>query len=862
MGTKSSNAASSYDYYATWAVVVRAGPIDSIRALIVDGKSVWEGPISRTDPGVGNPYPLTIGDPTRLRDGGYVRLYWGDDDQVTPDPALVGHPPYRGIAYIVLHRFLLGRERNTLPNVEVIATAAARPHPSIISATDLQDGCVNPWAVAAEILTSKVGLRLSTDQFNAASWQSAHDSVADRDSLCYVAPILTSQVEARRFLADILTVCDGTIRRDASGRLEAVQLDIDPGDLDEYTLIDANSLTNPPRYTASAWDSVPTGVQVRFVDRDRSWKESAVSVHDMRAMRTVGEPRIEQLDRSHITRRDQAHAQAAEWNKRYCQPRLRGTISVRRQRAVTPDGSPLRHGDRFRLDVDPEPGGDGWAQLCRVLSRRTGPTGDVEIAWEAEPNQPLVVVTPAYTPPSQPDLTVPAIVHARVFSLPVGQTDDDPAVMVLASRPGDLVIGAYVEFDVESSAGVFTRLGTQVGFAVRGRLGSAFALGSQSQVIDFEVLDTRDESILSGWVGGISAATNDELLLVVYSENGRFIASDSDTLPVLEVFSVQSQSATAAGRYDLTCLRARMGTRARDWASNATAWIVRRSSLVAHRHREFPVYQSTPGNELVFRLRPFSPYAVYDGVPSDLPFYFSAAYLAYPQIEWITPSTVEYTLPTSGNLTPDATITDADGNLVRLEVFARRLDTQDVATHLDIPFPETSRQTLSELFTLAGVSATINFAGRSTEDTRYDLVIRATDRSGAIVESARLVTRPATSGPSTSLPTCTFYPDYGAPYRGVAFDGLGTLYITGTSPATELHIATEQSPVRLDPPGSAGTTYTECNSRAADGSLKYFVNGSVASYPLWITHTCWVWARASNGTTHSDWVRIYCERRR
>ncbi len=54
-GKGGSKSGGAKDYYGSIAGLVCAGPVDELVAIIVDGKTVWEGPIKRTDVGVTNP---------------------------------------------------------------------------------------------------------------------------------------------------------------------------------------------------------------------------------------------------------------------------------------------------------------------------------------------------------------------------------------------------------------------------------------------------------------------------------------------------------------------------------------------------------------------------------------------------------------------------------------------------------------------------------------------------------------------------------------------------------------------------------------------------------------------------------------
>lgn len=828
-GKAGGSGAKTYNYHGTLCIPIRAGIVDNLHAVLVDGKAIWEGSVNRS---AGNPYTIPLSDPKWLLEGGYLKIYWGESTQTTPDAALTNHPPYRGIAYVVAHKFLFGRERTAAPNIEFIVDAEARPDASIISTTASADGCVNPWAAVVEILTAYNGLGFPVSRINAASFQAAHDALAasaDYKALTYCAPLFDTQEEARRAISDILAICEGDIRWDKDGKLEAVQLNPNPGSLSAYTALDATAFESPPKIDAQSWDDVPTGCVVRFRDRDRQWKEASVAVDDVRTAQVLGETRRVELDRTHINRRDQALAIGHEWVKRFCQPILSGSITVRPSKAVNPSGTPLRRGDRFLVDIDPEPGGTATNMLARVESRRFGPTGPVEITWKGEPNQPTFVSTPSYTTPTQPDLEVPEITQARIITLPLSETQT-PVIFALASRPGDLVTGFRVEFDVDLGSGTFATIGSQTGFAVRGKLKADYS-DTDSGDIDFEVLDTRDESILSDYVGGESLAQNDDMLLIVYKTASGFIDQDASNIPKLEVFSISAQATTAAQRYDLTTIRGRKGTIARSWNTNDEAWIVRGASLVSHAHAAFKTH-SQEGTDLVIRLRPYTHYAEFDGVPDDLDFHFPAGYLVEPEIAWTTPATAAYTLASSGDLTPAATITDLDGNLVKVELYSRRLDTGVTTTHLSLPVSPKSSQTLADAFTAAGTTTPLNFPGQVGANTTHVLTCRATDAQGNVIESSRTLTRPPTSGSTSAPAEPTLL--LNEPFENLLSWPRGYDEITVVSPATRIHWAKDTS-FSASPPGSYTTTVA--------------LTVSVTMYSA-----TRLWARASDGTNHSSWI--------
>jgi hypothetical protein len=831
-------ASKSYDYYATFALVFRAGRVETLHTLMVDGKALWDGPINRTDGGVSNPYTLTIADSKWVRPGGYVKFYWGEDTQTTPDAALTDHPPYRGFAYMVFHKFLCGRERTTIPNIELVAEAKAEPG-TVITGSANDSGCCNPWAIAAEFLQSRHAAGLPAARLDATSFQDAHDYAAassERKLLTYCAPILTSRATGREFLIKLLSLVDGTLRLKPDNTIEAVYYPTDPGTLSDYASLTENDFVQAPKIDAETWDAVPTGIVLSFSDRDRHFKRADQFVPHLLALQTVGEARNEQIDMSDfITRGDQAAKVAAMIAKRYCVPRLSGTVTVRPEKAIHPAGHPLagdpiRPGDRFQLDVDIEPGGSGLAQLARCLGRSFGMTGGVKLRWESEANQPALPFTPTYTPPGIVDLEPTNITQARIIAMPpaLAPADGLPYIAVLAERPDDMVVGAQVEFDVDDGTGDFTTLGEQIGFATYGLIDGAYS-DTATGAVRVDLNSTRDLHLVTRDVGETGAA-NDELLLIIYTIDGgapNYIDDDTNGFPELEIFSIESSAVVSGQKYDFTCLRSRLGTTARSFADNASCFIIPRSSLVPFTHPDF-IRRINEAVVFEIRLRSFNRFAAFDGSLTDFHGRFPPAYRLPPIITWVNPSGSSDSTDGSGNYSPDADVVDNDGNLVRMELFHTRTDTDAITKVLDAVFPATSAKALPDALTDAGVSTTVNFAGQASADTVYLLTLRATDSDGQIVESTRTILRGPTSGSSSTPPP----PDI--ENIGAGTSGGWTCRITRSGSATEVHYKRDFL-FNSSPPGSYSTSSTNPLSIAVLTAAR-------------------VWARASDGANHSAWV--------
>lgn len=776
----------SYNYYGTIACVLRAGAISSIRQVLVDGQFLWSGPVNRTDPGVGNPYTLVLADSSRLTNGGYVKLYWGDDTQTVPDGSLTGHPPYRGFAYLVFHNFLFGQDRTSMGNVEIIADAVPNPPASIIAATAPNadgSGNVNLWAVLADLLTSIHGCALPSTRLDPTSWQAIHDYFAaspDRRFVTYCSPKLIDQTQLQSFCNDLTSLCDGGLRLKSDGTIEAFYYPVDPGDLSAYQTLTSNDLESAAKVNPDAWDAVHTGCRVNIEDADQWFVSWDVALTDQRALLQAIEPKWANLNLPFIVYRGQALKVASEWNKRNCQPQLTGTITVRPERAVNLDGSPLRVGSRFLLDIQPEPGGDAFLQLCRVVARRFKATGPVTIDFKGEVNQPLLASTTTYTPPTIEEIDVAAVASALIIPMPVEISGEIGTIGVLANRGDDLTVGAHVLFDVDGGSGTFTQLGDQPGFAVPCQLVGDYA-NDAITAVRLTLTDTRDEDLALIQPGN-SGSQNDELLIMIYKTAGGYIDENADGTAKIEWMSVVSSAAVSGDTYDFTVIRGRLGTLTADWNDGDSAWIVPKVNLIAFAHTNFP-QDVVDHTNLVFRLSPFSRFSEFSGVPANLAFHFPTSWERAPKISWTTPATFSDSLPGSGHLTPAATITDIDGNTVKISLYYVRQDTGVQTKVFEVLVAPTYSIDLADCFTLANVATPIVFPSDPVNDLYYTLTVRAEDAAGNVVESQRYLLMPSSGGGSPLFAPPTFTPSSGS------FANSYTFAVDAVAPATKMQAA-------------------------------------------------------------------------
>jgi hypothetical protein len=502
----------TYNYYGTLAGAIRAGEIDAVMAVIVDGVAIFDGPALTFDeaeyvdiPGVD---PLWF-----PKAGGYVRVYRGSMTQ-TADPALPGHPAYRGVAYMVARNLLFGKERSTAPNIEVIARAKVAVSTDIIPAehNTVQDGQVNVVAVLAEICTSRDWLGMPAGKLDTASWQSVSawaNASADRRAALWCSPIFTDQLDARSAIGELLSLMDGALRWTAQGTLAIMPMERgeNPGDL---PIFDARHFTDLPRLVAESIHSVPTGVVVVYTDRDRKYKEAAEKVDHLAVRQLRGEDDRQRLDRPHITRHNQAARQGAEFIRLRSAPAAELIGEIR-----SPLASTLQPGDKCLFDVDPEPTGEGLAQLGIVREIREPTTGPVKIVVDLDPLVSAIPYSPAWTAEEPQDAEVPAIAYALIVPLPPTAWPFPPALAVLATRPRIDVVGARVLFRAGDS-GEFGELGRQPGFAARAIIGEGITnLDTTVRLVLLDGADGPDAYLASATPGGNQVEARADMLFCV-----------------------------------------------------------------------------------------------------------------------------------------------------------------------------------------------------------------------------------------------------------------------------------------------------------------------------------------------------------
>lgn len=600
MGKGGGSGSKVYDYYGTIAGAVCAGPVDELVAIIVDGRTVWPTAtgwaagqsittgnlrqwqhvvykaLSNHTSASGNRPPnatywtrysldrASTTNPAALTVEGYgaAYLYWGTSTQVLDTSgestlSTNGHPAYRRQCFIVLKNFLFGRERTSVPNVEVIVRR--KPSQSIITGSPaaLSDGQANPVSSLAELYTDPVfGAGLTADAPggpDSTTWQSTASALYSIAAQTAISPILTAARTLRQITADVMAYCDGWVRFNGAGEIEAGRFahNAAPPTFTEANTIDYHDLIEEVSYTADGWATTFNQTQVRFTDRERSYKDGAVAAVSGYNLAVTGEPRTTKLDRQWITRRQQASDHAAEWQKINGEPKISGSLVVRAEKAAS-----IRPGDLFLLTHDAL----SVSIICRCTAKELAqpPAGRATIRFESDRASAPLPYQPTATPSEGsafPDNE--SLIYNQFLQPPptmVNGTTDATLVPLIARRTpeGDLTVGANVWLRKSDASGFYLLNGVQQ-FAITGTLNQNYngfttygtasrartsnvatlVLGQAHQLkvgMVVQVVDMGDAS----FNGVVTVASTPTSTSFTYANTGSNVSTTTDTAGVVD----------------------------------------------------------------------------------------------------------------------------------------------------------------------------------------------------------------------------------------------------------------------------------------------------------------------------------------
>jgi hypothetical protein len=597
--SKSGAAGSSKDVFGRAAAAVGHGPFDGITALVIDKEVVWSGHVTRA----GSPGSA----PISIEGWGDYTFHWGGEDQLTTSPLLTpastetddDHPPFHKLGYWT-YVGLFGEERYSPPEIETIGYR--NPDQSIITgpAAALHDFQANPFCLLAELLTSEYcGLGLPADMLVSSAWQSTAEAVMANRELYYISTSLTSTRSVKAWASELFALCDGFLRAHAQTGLVEAGLFTDPSTVNAalLPLITSQDLLTDLEQNPEDADSLKTTYILTYRDRVNNFKEMPVEYNDLSAIKFLGERRKETLTSQVIVRENQARAQNIQRSRKGSHLGATYKASVRAARARN-----LRPGQRVRLDIDPEPGGAQLNQVARIQSITRTVDGKASLQLDAERTLAPIPSVPEITPGTpEPPPEVPNVLYARFFEAPMGLAEKPYTIGLLASQPAPLVSDFFVHYD-DNAGGTFPNIGGSRAFALRARFNAAVTSGATGP-LSVELLDTLGRELIEDNPGD-TAARDDTLLMVALKIAGTGqITADSGDKAWVEVLSCSEFVSTAANVIDVSVLRGRQGTPARDFALHDEVWFIRRRDLVLLEHADFEDLAGTSANAY-FKIQP------------------------------------------------------------------------------------------------------------------------------------------------------------------------------------------------------------------------------------------------------------------
>lgn len=593
-----------YWYYGSFAGVICLGPVDELVALSIDKREVWRpsSPIKRSE--VSNPFTFTVG----VR--GDVHFYWGTADQSLTDhvlgPIARGHPDYRHRAVIVFDDFVLGQERETVPEIEVLLRRA--PNQSIITgpagALD-DDGQANPIAFLAELWSNNIyGLGRSADDLDVPSWQSVADAIDADKMRHYLSPVLRQAYTFHELLDELRGYLPLWIRLNSVGRLALGLLEVTDPSAGVPTTITQDDLSEAPRILAHTWDEADTRLDLRYLDRENGFNEERVRFESVNARLAMDTDRTADVDRLWITRNDQAQDHVAREGLRNARPWDEIHLSVLHQRA-----SNLMPGESFHFSYAPL----AYSADCRVIERKgdADKPGSVTIRAETWRDTYASLLAPLADPnATQEGRSNPPLSQWRVLQAPPELAGAPYRVMILAGRQStdQRTFQTYMSYAGEEYVRIKLPWGEQMAgarprWAIPVRLAADYAdseaLDDNTgalQIMLYDDLPTDDFQSIDGDQTEDEIADDNLLLVVVDS-------SDDSSFEILTVKSIESPS---GGVYPLHVLRARFGTSRLNHVTNDPAWLILRERLEFFQHSSLMTAANAqaPQNVVSFKVTP------------------------------------------------------------------------------------------------------------------------------------------------------------------------------------------------------------------------------------------------------------------
>lgn len=610
---KSDTSTTGYKYFADFALVFCMGgqaPVDALYKVIVDNDIIWTGNVTRTP---GTDYEVI----TMPGERGTLRLYWGTENQpidsvlLTPrgaagelgsDPTdsttwppaggsiqsnddnpysghYDTHPAYRGQCYGVFQKWKLGRDRTSVPNIQLeLKRGTAWIGGATIAA---EDRGINPIAVLYDWLTDdRFGMGLDDSDLNTATFTSTFNSLETLTAR--ISPLITSQEDFRQAVAELLEYYDGWIRRNGT-LIEVGFWKHGSGVVSAATLTDDDLLAEP-ELEPQGWGPTVNEVTVVYRDREHHFNDYTQVHRDPNNFRVTGGPRPETLSRPWLTDKDLAKRYAREAGATLAMPFTRGDLTLKREWLTN-------HSILPGVVITYNSGFYGLSFLLRVLeieyAADSSASAKITVEWERS-KWPSIYIPPGFQGPGGFFIGPRALYKTRILEVPylLGDPSFSTQVVVLAVRGNVEVHGLRIWASFDSGA-TYQQLpdnSTTSGFAAYGKVETTF--GTAAAGFFFQAYGIDQDNVVAQTD---AQEINDNLIAFIDSE----------------MFSVGAISGGPV--FNCPMLRGRYSTTLATHTAGSDIFFIYRADLLLLDHVNF-----TPGTTVLFKLQPFTETLDYD----------------------------------------------------------------------------------------------------------------------------------------------------------------------------------------------------------------------------------------------------------
>jgi hypothetical protein len=617
---KDQSTTTGYKYFADFALVFCTGgrrPVDALYKVIVDSDIRWKGNVVRQS----GHEKETI----QVEGLGTLHLYWGSESQPIDnillkargtatggtDPkdsttwpaanAQTGeeifsglpsgnsnpysghydiHPAYRGQCYGVFKNWKLGRDRTSVPNIQL---ELKRGCPWINGGgVDAEDRGINPIAVLYDWLTdTRFGMALPDSSLNTATFSSTFTQLEAIQGR--ISPLVTSQTDFRQIVAELMEYYDGWIRR--NGQLIEVGM-WQSGNINSTIHLTDDDLLAEPELEPQGWGPTINELTVVYKDREHHFNDYIQNYRDPNNFRITGGPRPETFSRPWLTDATLAKSYARTSGASLALPFTGGNLTVKREWLTTKGILP---GNIFWYDS----AFYELSFLVRLLAIEHQADNSAKavmtVEWERS-KWPSLFKPPPFQGPGGFVLGPRAIWQSRVSEVPFMLENQkfDTQIVTLAVRGNVEVQGYRIWISLDAGA-TYQKMPDDASSSSFASFGKQFsAIGTADTSIGFHLYGIDLDLVVSQ----TNAQWNDDNLMC-------FVGS--------EILSIGRVINYGHGFFTAYIKRGRYGTAPAAHAANGNLFFIYRANLKLIDNAGF-----IPGAAIKVKLQPFTVDLDYD----------------------------------------------------------------------------------------------------------------------------------------------------------------------------------------------------------------------------------------------------------